>query len=232
MPESSYALQHTFTNGKRADCVLFLPPPTGWVAIDAKFPLENYRMLAAPETTAAEKTRLQGLFRNDVRKHIQDIAEKYIIPGETADGAMLFIPSESIFADIHRDFGELIDYAHRVRVWMVSPTTLMAVLTTARAVMKDAATRKQVHIIQEHLIALSKDFERFQKRMDHLSKHISLAHQDAEEVHKSSQKITSRFNKIEKVELGPITMGSLEEVTQDSVEEQSALPLGEEIRGS
>lgn len=212
LPENHFAFQHTLSNGKRADCILFLPPPSGWIAIDAKFPLENYRLLHQESLSASEKNRMEQQFRLDIRKHIQDIAEKYIIPGETADGAVMFIPAEAIFADIHSHFSELIDYAHRHRVWLVSPTTLMAVLTTARAVIKDAATQKQVHIIQEHLIALSKDFERFQKRMDNLSKHIQLAHQDAEEVHKSSQKITSRFNKIEKVEMEGIAAADTQDI--------------------
>lgn len=114
---------------------------------------------------------------------------------------MMFIPSESIFAEIHAHFPELVEYAHQNRVWLVSPTTMMAILTTARAVLKDAATRKQVHIIQEHLVALSKDFDRFQQRMDNLSRHIGQANQDVELVHRSSQKISNRFQKIEKVEL-------------------------------
>ncbi|HBS51402.1 MAG TPA: DNA recombination protein RmuC, partial [Coxiellaceae bacterium] len=132
---------------------------------------------------------------------IQDIAEKYIIPGETADGAMMFIPAEAVFAEIHGHYPDLIELSHRSKVWLVSPTTLMAILTTARAVIKDSATRKQIHIIQEHLILLGKDFERFQSRMDTLSKHISQAHTDVEDVNKSAKKISSRFSSIEQVEL-------------------------------
>ena len=113
----------------------------------------------------------------------------------------MFIPAEAIFAEIHANYSNLIEYAHQKRIWLVSPTTMMAILTTARAVLKDAATRKQVHIIQEHLVALSKDFGRFQSRMDNLAKHINQAQEDVEKVHKSSQKISSRFEKIEKVEL-------------------------------
>lgn len=201
IPESHFSMQHTFSNGKRVDCLLFLPEPTGNIAIDAKFPLETYRQLTNASTSNTEKHLLEQQFRIDIKKHIQDIAEKYIIPEETSDGAMMFIPAEAVFAEIHANFPDLIELAHRSHVWLVSPTTMMAILTTARAVLKDEATRKQVHIIQEHLIALSKDFDRFQKRMDNLARHIDQAHQDVEHVHKSSQKISSRFNKIEKVEL-------------------------------
>ena len=112
------------------------------------------------------------------------------------------IPSEAIFSEIHAHYPELISFAQQKHVWLVSPTTMMAILTTARAVIKDAATRQQVHIIQEHLVALGKDFDRFQKRMDDLAKHMSQAHEDVALVHKSSQKLTSRFQKIEKVDIG------------------------------
>lgn len=200
IPESNFALQHTLSNDKRADCILFLPEPTGNIVIDAKFPLETYRELCETNSAAAHK-KLSTQFKQDIKKHIQDIASKYIIPGETADGAMMFIPAEAIFAEIHANYADLVEYAHQQRIWLVSPTTMMAILTTARAVLKDAATRKQVHIIQEHLVALSKDFGRFQSRMDNLSRHISQAQQDVEQVHRSSQKITSRFAKIEKVEV-------------------------------
>lgn len=201
LPKSHYAIQHTLTNSKRCDCILFLPEPTGNIVIDAKFPLENYQQLHNDSISNNERLQAEKQFRLDIRKHIQDIADKYIIPGETTDGAVMFIPAEAVFAEIHSNYPELVEMAHKSRVWLVSPTTMMAILTTARAVLKDAATRKQIHIIQEHLIMLGKDFDRFQKRMGNLSKHIDLVHEDVTQVHKSSQKITGRFNKIEKVEL-------------------------------
>ena len=113
----------------------------------------------------------------------------------------MFIPAEAVFAEIHAHFPELVEEAFRKRVWLVSPTTMMAILTTARAVLKDAATREQVHIIQDHLRALSKDFDRFKSRMENLSRHIGQAHQDVSEVNVSARKISNRFEKIEKVEL-------------------------------
>lgn len=201
LPEQHFSLQHTLSNGKRADCILFLPEPTGNVVIDAKFPLESYRQMTDEQLATSERQIAERQFKLDIQKHIKDIGDKYIIPGETSDGAVMFIPAEAVFAEIHAHYPELVETAHRAHVWLVSPTTMMAILTTARAVLKDAATRKQVHIIQEHLVALSKDFDRFQTRMDNLARHISQAHDDVEKVHKSSQKISGRFNKIEKVEL-------------------------------
>lgn len=201
IPEPHFSFQHTLSTGKRPDCLLILPEPTGNIAIDAKFPLETYRLLIDPSQSEADKKQFEAQFKQDIRKHIQDISEKYIIPGETADGAVMFIPAESVFAEIHARHSDLVEFAHRAKVWLVSPTTLMAILTTSRAVLKDAATRKQLHIIQKHLNLLGNDFNRFQKRMDNLSKHIAQAHNDVEEVHISAKKITNRFGLIEKVEL-------------------------------
>ena len=201
IPEQHFSFQHSLSNGKRADCVLFLPEPTGNIAIDAKFPLETFRILIDSTTPEAEKRQAEQQFKQDIRKHIQDIADRYIIQGETADGAMMFIPAEAVFAEIHARHPDLVELSQRAKVWLVSPTTMMAILTTVRAVLKDAATRKQLHIIQNHLHLLSGDFDRFQKRMDNLARHISQAHTDVEEVHTSAKKITMRFEQIEKVEL-------------------------------
>lgn len=211
MPENSYALQHTFPNGVRADCVLFLPEPTGTVCIDSKFPLESYQRMTDSTLGDADRKTAEQQFRQDIKKHIKDISSKYIMPGETSDGAVMFIPAEAVFAEIHGHYPDLVEEAQRARVWLASPTTMMAVLTTARAVLKDAATRKQVHIIQEHLIELSKDFGRFQERMDKLASHIDQANRDVIDVNKSARKITSRFTKIEKVELENSDVQALDE---------------------
>ena len=197
-----YAMQHTLGNGARADCVLFLPEPTGKVAVDSKFPLENYHRMLDAGLVEAERFAAQKQFKQDVKRHIDDIAKKYIIPGETSDGAVMFVPAEAVFAEIHAYHADLVDYAMQQRVWIVSPTTLMAVLNTARAVLKDVETRKQVHIIKEELAKLGRDFGLFDKRMKNLADHIRLANKDVEEVHVSSRKITQRFAKIEAVELG------------------------------
>lgn len=201
LPEGQFSLQHTLSNGKRADCVLFLPPPTGMIVIDAKFPLESYRRITDTSLPDSERNTAEQQFRQDIRKHIHDVAAKYIIPGETSDGAVIFIPAEAVFAELHSRFYEVVEEAQKQRVWLASPTTMMAILTTARAALKDAATREQVHIIQKYLAELAKDFGRFQQRMTNLARHIEQAHGDIQEVKTSADKITSRFEKIERVEL-------------------------------
>lgn len=201
LPEQHYKLQYTLPNQKRADCYLILPPPTGNIVIDAKFPLENFQKIMQLPQNSPERKIHQQQFKADIQKHIKDIADKYILPPETAEGALMFIPAEAIFAEIHSNYPELVELSQRLNVWLVSPSTLMAVLTTAKAVLKDDATRKQIHIIQKHLHALAQDFQRFDKRMEKLSKHIDQAHQDMGEVHISAKKITQQFQKIESVEL-------------------------------
>jgi DNA recombination protein RmuC len=210
IPENSYSLQHTFKNGVRADCVLFLPEPTGTVCIDSKFPLESYQRMTNHSAGEADRAAAERQFKQDIKKHIKDISSKYILPGETSDGAVMFIPAEAIFAEIHSRYPELVEEAQKSRVWMTSPTTMMAVLTTARAVLKDAATRKQVHIIQNHLRVLARDFGRFQTRMDKLATHIGQAQKDVGDVQTSARKITSRFEKIEKADLDDSDAAELE----------------------
>ncbi|MDP7591551.1 MAG: DNA recombination protein RmuC [Litorilituus sp.] len=201
LPEQSFKLQHTLSNGKIADCVLFLPQPTGNVVIDAKFPLESYRTMMNIELADSERKLAQRQFKTDIKKHINDISDKYLIDKETADGAIMFMPAEAIFAEIHGNQSDLVDYANKKRVWLASPTTLMAILTTARSVLKDEATRAQVHIIQAHLSHLAQDFDRFKGRFANLAKHIDQAATDVKQIHTSANKISTRFEKIEQVEL-------------------------------
>jgi len=201
LPEQSFSLQHTLSNGKIADCILFLPSPTGNVVIDSKFPLESYRKMADNQLGEHERKMAERQFKIDIKKHINDISNKYLIDNETADGAVMFIPAEAIFAEIHAHHSDLVDYANKKRVWLTSPTTLMAILTTARSVLKDEATRKQIHIIQAHLSELAVDFDRFKSRFANLAKHIDQAATDVKQIHTSADKITNRFEKIEQVEL-------------------------------
>lgn len=221
LPEANYQLQYTLPNGKIADCVLFLPEPTGMLAIDSKFPLEAYRRMTDVDATEFDRKAAEKQFKQDIQKHVQDISEKYILPGTTSDGAVMFIPAEAVFAEIQAHHADLVDKAHAARVWMVSPTTLWAIVNTARAVLKDAATKEQVHIIQEHLTFLAKDFDRFQDRMNNLAKHIKQAHEDVDNVNISANKISSRFEKIERVELEndkPITVSAI------TVDDQEEMP--------
>ena len=201
LPPSAFEFQCKLSNGMRVDCVLKLPAPTGLVCVDSKFPLENYHKMLAPGTNDVERAAAQRQFRADVKRHVDDIAKKYIVANETSDGAVMFVPAEAVFAEIHAYHSEVVDHANAKRVWIVSPTTLMAVLNTARAVLKDVETRKQVHVIKEALSYLGQDFRRFEERMKRLADHVRQAHQDAEEVQVSSRKIVQQFYKIESVEL-------------------------------
>ena len=200
LPEQHFALQHTLSNGRIADCMLFLPKPSGDIAIDAKFPLESYKKMTDVQLSADERKQAQRQFKLDIKKHINDIADKYIIANETADGAIMFLPAEAIFAELHAYHADIVEEAYRRRVWLTSPTTLMAVLTTVRSVLKDDATQRQVHLIQQHLIKLAEDFDRFRGRFDNLAKHIDQAAVDVKQIHTSANKISSRFSQIEKVE--------------------------------
>ena len=204
LPASAFEMQCTLPNGARADCVLELPPPTGRVAVDSKFPLENYHRMFAAEATELERAGAQKQFRQDLRRHIDAISSKYIIAGVTSDGAVMFVPAEAVFAEIHAHHGEVVEYAMSRRVWIVSPTTLMAVLNTARAVLKDVETRRQVHVIKDCLARLSVEFSRFDDRMRDLARHIKQAHEDVEKVQLTSSKISQRFAQIEGADLGDL----------------------------
>ena len=201
MPNGTYEMQYAMPNGTRVDCALFLPEPTGLVAVDSKFPLENYHRMYEVGISEVDRVAAQRQFKADVKKHVDDIASKYIIQDVTSDGAVMFIPAEAVFAEIHAYHSDVVDYAMSKRVWVVSPTTLMAVLNTARAVLKDVETRKQVHIIKDELGKLGKEFGRFDTRMKKLADHIRQAHEDAQDVQTTSQKISRRFSQIERVEL-------------------------------
>ncbi len=189
-PAQHVRYQTVLDNGKRPDCLLLLPDPTGNIAIDAKFPLESYRALQ-------DNAKATTQFHRDIKKHIDDIADKYICPPETAAGAMMFIPAEAVFAEIHARFTDLVEYAQYRNVWLASPTTLAAILTTAKAVIKDDATRRQAHVLREQLYLLQQDFTKFQNKMDSLARHIGQAQQDVSEVHRSARLITSRFQAID-----------------------------------
>jgi DNA recombination protein RmuC len=201
LPPDAYAFQHTLKSGARADCVLVLPEPTGTVCVDSKFPLENYSRMFDDSLPPPERDASRRQFKADVRKHVDDIAAKYIVEGETSDGAVMFLPAEAVFAEIHAYHPDLVEHAQKKRVWLTSPTTLMAVLNTARAVIRDSETRRMAHVIKDELGKLAKDFARFDERMKKLATHIEQANKDVSEVRISSDKISRRFQQIERVEL-------------------------------
>jgi len=168
------------------------------------------------EVEAGERRSATSRFKQDVKKHINDVAEKYIVPGTTSDWSVMFLPSEAVFAEIHAHHPDLIDLSYQRRVWLTSPTTLMALLNAVQVVLREAKTREQIHIIQEHLIHLGNDFQRFAKRMNQLARHVDQAHRDVEEVQTSARKLTGRFAKIEQVQLDGGEVERLEEAVDGS----------------
>ena len=203
LPPSAYALQFTLSNGSRADCMLKLPNPPGSIAIDAKFPLESYHALraAAPGDTQA-LTVAQRAFQAAMRKHITDIRDKYIVAGETAESALLFLPSEAIYAELHANFGGVVDESYRARVWIVSPTTMMATLNTVRAVLKDVQMREQAGEIQKLVALMMGDTRRLQERVDNLKRHFTQTEKDLREIDTSTVQIMRRGERIQAVDLG------------------------------
>lgn len=201
LPPSAYSFQTTLGNGTRADCLIRLPNPPGPIAIDAKFPLDAYHALrnAKDET---EKTAAARQFRSDLTKHVTAIAEKYIIPGETAESALMFLPSEAVYAELHANFGDVVSRSYQARVWIVSPTTLMATLNTVRAVLKDVEMRKQAGVIQKYVGLLLGDVGRLNDRVGSLERHFQQAGKDIGDIRKSADAISSRGEKIEAVEMG------------------------------
>jgi len=201
LPPNAYEFQMVLSNAKRADCVLRLPNPPGTIVIDAKFPLESYHAL---RTAASDREKLEAerFFRASVLKHIKDISEKYIIPGETAESALMFLPSEAIYAELHANFTDVVEVSYRSKVWIVSPTTLMATLNTVRAVLKDAKMREQAGVIQKEVGTLVEDIGRLDSRIESLSKHFKQANEDVDNIRISSSKIGKRIQRIEDIELG------------------------------
>ncbi len=216
LPPAAYEMQYTLPNGLRVDCALRLPEPTGLVCVDSKFPLDNYRRMVARDANDVDRALAQRQFRADVKKHVDDISAKYIVPDVTSDGAVMFVPAEAVFAEIHAYHAEVVEYANARRVWIVSPTTLMAVLNTARAVLKDVETRKQIHVIREALGRLAVEFARFDERLHDLARHIRQAGEDVEKIQITGTKISQQFQRIESAELEPPEGAQLKVVGDDS----------------
>ncbi len=203
LPPSAYTLQHTLSTGVRADCLLKLPNPPGSIAIDAKFPLESYHLLRAVAAGDAPALAIaQRAFQAAMRKHITDIRDKYIVPGETAESALLFLPSEAIYAELHANFGGIVDESYKARVWIVSPTTMMATLNTVRAVLKDVQMREQAGEIQKLVNLMMGDTRRLQERVDNLKRHFAQTEKDLREIDTSTVQIMRRGERIQEVDLG------------------------------
>lgn len=184
-----------------ADAVVFLPEPHGMLAIDSKFPLESYSKMYDQSLSTPEQDAARRMFKQNVKKHINDIADKYIVQGVTAEVAIMFLPAEAIFAEVNAYHPDLVEFAIGKGIWICSPTTLIGVLTTIQAVVRDIETGKQAKIIQEELSKLSKEFERYSKRWDDLSRHIKTVNGDVDKIHITTQKITKNFDRIRNVEI-------------------------------
>ncbi len=195
-----YQMQYSFSTSVRADAVLFTPEPLGTIAIDSKFPLENYRRMMDKSLSATDQSSAEKLFVSDCKKHIDAIAGKYIIPGITADQAFLFLPAEAVFATIHAYHPEIIEYASKRNVWITSPTTLMSTLTTIQTILINIERNKYTQVIQEQLSGLNVEFSRYRTRWDALSKHIETVSKDVMDIHTTTEKITRRFESIAAVE--------------------------------
>jgi DNA recombination protein RmuC len=212
LPSSTFDFQVTLSNGKRADCVIRLPNPPGLIAVDSKYPHEAFMRLSSAQDERDQKAAEQA-FRSDVIKHIRDIADKYIIPGETADSAIMFVPAESVFAELHDKFPMVVEEGFRRRVFIVSPTTLMATLNTIRTILKDARMREQAHVIQTEIQKMMEDVARLDKRVGQLATHFDQTQRDIKDVLTSTGKIIKRGVTIENIQLEP------------AVQDDSALPV-------
>ena len=207
LPKDAYTMQATLSNGRRADCLIHLPNPPGPIVIDAKFPLEAYEAIRRADTPRGVVEAAQQM-RAAVRAHIRAIAEKYILEGETADGALMFLPSEAVYAELHANFPELVREGFAVKVWIVSPTTCMATLNTMRAVLKDARMREQAGAIRKELALLYADVDRLGTRVESLDRHFGQAAKDIEDIKVSSEKAGKRARRLDNFdfeELAPDT---------------------------
>lgn len=196
LPTDAYTFQHTLTNGKRADCLIHLPNPPGPIVIDSKFPLEAYEALRAAATDW-EANEAAKLMRQSVKAHIKAISDKYILDGETADGALMFLPSEAVYAELHANFPELVRDGFAARVWIVSPTTCMATLNTMRAILKDARMREQAGAIRTTLRLLHRDVELVAERVGKLNTHFGQARKDLDDITIAAERAGKRATKLD-----------------------------------
>jgi DNA recombination protein RmuC len=211
LPSDGFQLQATLSNGKRADCLIKLPNPPGPIVVDSKFPLEAYEALRNASSEIETSTAVRS-FRISVRKHIKDISEKYIIEGETADGAILFLPSEAVYAELHANFSEIVREGFSARVWIVSPTTCMATLNTMRAILKDARMREQAGAIRNELTLLYHDVDRLGVRVESLDRHFNQAAKDISDIKISADKAGRRAKRLDNFDFEEISNETSEKV--------------------
>ena len=199
-----FKLQYKFDNETIADCVLFAPDPLGTIAIDSKFPLENYQIMVDKNYDTSIREKAEKMFKSDVKKHIDAISSKYIIPGVTSEQAIMFLPAEAIFAEINAYHSDLLDYAFKHKVWITSPTTLISTLTTIQVIMKNIERDKYTKVIHQELMLLDNEFKRYKDRWDKLYRSIETVSRDVKDIYTTTDKITKRFNSINQVEIKEI----------------------------
>ena len=196
-----YQLQYTLPNSSIADAILFTPEPLGTIAIDSKFPLENYQNMVDKNRSQVERNSYEKMFKNDVKKHIDAISSKYIIPGVTSSQAIMFLPAEAIFAEINAYHNDLVEYAYKKNVWITSPTTLISSLTTVELILKNMERDKYARVIHDELNKLGVEFSRYRERWDKLSRSIESVNKDIESINITTDKITKRFDSISDVNI-------------------------------
>ena len=199
--DNVYKLQYTLPNTTIADAVIFTPEPLGTVAIDSKFPLENYRLMVDKNKTPLERQTYEKQFKIDVKKHIDAISEKYIIPGVTSHQAIMFLPAEAIFAEINAYHNDIVEYAYKKNVWITSPTTLISSLTTIQVLIKNIERDKYAKVVHDELIKLGVEFSRYKERWDKLSRSIETVNKDVENLNITSDKISKKFSSISDVKI-------------------------------
>jgi len=199
--DNVYRLQYTFDNKTIADAVIFAPEPLGTVAIDSKFPLENYQIMVDKNRNQMERTLAEKQFKIDVKKHIDAISDKYIIPGVTSNQAIMFLPAEALFSEINAYHNDLVEYAHRKKVWITSPTTLISTFTVIQVLLKNMERDKYTSVIHEELNKLGLEFSRYKDRWDKLSRSIETVNKDVESIHITTDKISKRFESISSVDI-------------------------------
>ncbi len=200
--DSIYRLQYTLSTGVIADSVLFAPEPLGTICIDSKFPLEHYQMMVDKKNSHEARENYEKMFKQDMKKHIDAISSKYIIPGETTNQAILFLPAEAIFAELNAYHPDVIEYAYKKRVWITSPTTLISTLTVIEMIIKNIERDKYTSIIHEELNKLGLEFARYKERWDKLARSIQAVNKDVENVSITTDKISKKFESIHQVDVG------------------------------
>lgn len=227
LPAHAYDFQFTLSSKTRPDCVIHIPNDQAVLVIDAKFPLEGWTAVKEAQNPEEDK-QARARFRQDIKKHIKDISERYFIPGETQDTAFMFVPSESLFADLHEQFDDVVQLSHRARVVIVSPSLLTLSIQVVQSILKDARMREQAHIIQREVAMLMEDVARLDDRVTKLQNHFGQTQKDIDMILTSTGKIVKRGRKIEDIDVSEAELAALAEAAAKKTPEVKAAPLADQ----